>query len=129
MKVSYVGRMGRRLLGQADANQIIDFADPTSNQLLSNAFANMTTQLRAGANSANLPAQPWFENLFVPGLGVANGYPNNTSFLADNLGGIPANGDFADFVQAISGGIPVQRRHGIAVLGEHLLYQQGLLHL
>jgi Carboxypeptidase regulatory-like domain len=106
MKVSYVGRMGRRLLGQADANQIIDFADPTSNQLLSNAFGNMTTQLRGGANSANLPAQPWFENLVAPGIGVANGYPNNTSFLADNLGGIPANGDFADFVQAISSLIP-----------------------
>ncbi len=106
LKMSYVGRFGRRLLGQADANQIIDFADPASGQLLSNAFAAMTTQLRGGANSANLPAQPWFENLFVPGLGVANGYPNNTSFLADNLGGIPANGDFADFVQQISGGIP-----------------------
>jgi hypothetical protein len=66
----------------------------------------MTTQLRNGANSANLPAQPWFENLVAPGIGVANGYPNNTSFLADNLGGIPANGDFADFVQAISSLIP-----------------------
>jgi hypothetical protein len=106
LKVSYVGRLGRRLLGQADANQIIDFADPASSQLLSTAFGNMTTQLRAGGNSANLPAQPWFEHLVAPGFGVANGYPNNTSFLADNLGGIPANGDFADFVQAISGLIP-----------------------
>jgi len=106
MKLSYVGRFGRRLLGQADANQIVDFADPASAQLLSNAFGNMTTQLRNGANSANLPAQPWFENLVAPGIGVANGYPNNTSFLADNLGGIPANGDFADFVQAISSLIP-----------------------
>ena len=106
MKLSYVGRLGRRLLGQADANQIIDFTDPASGQLLSTAFGNMTTQLRAGGNSANLPAQPWFEHLVAPGIGVANGYPNNTSFLADNLGGIPSNGDFADFVQQISGLIP-----------------------
>jgi hypothetical protein len=106
LKVTYVGRLGRRLLGQADANQIIDFTDPASGQKLSTAFANMTTQLRGGASSANLPAQPWFENLVAPGIGVANGYPNNTSFLADNLGGIPANGDFADFTQAISSLIP-----------------------
>ncbi len=106
MKLNYVGRLGRRLLAQADANQIIDFTDPKSGQLLSSAFANVTTQLRAGANSANLPAQPFFEDLVAPGIGVANGYPNNTSFLADNLGGIPANGDFADFVQAISGLTP-----------------------
>jgi Carboxypeptidase regulatory-like domain len=106
LKVSYVSRLGRRLLAQADANQVIDFTDPASGQKLSTAFGNVTTQLRAGANSANLPAQPWFENLVAPGIGVANGYPNNTSFLADNLGGIPANGDFADFVQAISGLIP-----------------------
>jgi hypothetical protein len=106
LKMGYVGRLGRRLLGQADANQIVDFADPASNQLLSTAFGNMTTQLRAGANSANLPAQPWFEHLVAPGIGASNGYPNNTSFLADNLGGIPSNGDFADFIQAISGLIP-----------------------
>ena len=106
LKVSYVGRLGRRLLAQADANQVVDFTDPASNQKLSTAFGNMTTQLRAGGNSANLPAQPWFENLVIPGIGVANGYPNNTSFLADNLGGIPNNGDFADFVQAISSLIP-----------------------
>jgi hypothetical protein len=108
LKANYVGRFGRRLLGQADANQIIDFADPASGQLLSAAFANMTTQVRACNNActANLPAQPWFENLVAPGIGKANGYPNNTSFLADNLGGLPFNGDFADTVQAISGLIP-----------------------
>ncbi len=106
LKVSYVGRLGRRLLAQADGNQLVDFTDPASGQKLSTAFGNMTTQLRAGGKSANLPAQPWFENLVTPGIGVAKGYPNNTSFLADNLGGIPNNGDFADFVQAISSLIP-----------------------
>jgi hypothetical protein len=116
LKVNYVGRLGRRLLAQADANQIIDFADPASNQLLSSAFANVTTQIRAGADPATLPAQPWFEHLFVPGYGatqtcttqagVSIACPNNTAFLAYNAGGLPANGDFADFVQFISSGIP-----------------------
>lgn len=49
-KLSYVGRLGRRLLAQADSNQVLDFADPTSGQLLSQAFAAVTQQLRAGNN-------------------------------------------------------------------------------
>ncbi len=104
MKLGYAGRFGRRLLGQADANQIVDYKDPKSTQLLSTAFANMTTQVRAcNANCTdNLPAQPWMENVVAPGFGSANGYPNNTSFLADNLSGLVINGDFADFMQAIS---------------------------
>ena len=106
LKLNYAGRLGRRLLAQADANQLIEFVDPASGQKLSTAFGNMTQQIRAGDDPTNLQAQPWFENLVIPGLGVANGYPNNTSFLASVLGGIPANGDFADFVQAISSAIP-----------------------
>jgi hypothetical protein len=108
MKLSYAGRFGRRLLGQADANQIIDYKDPKSAQILSTAFANMTTQVRA-CNldcTADLPAQAWMENVVAPGFGQANGYPNNTSFLADNLPGLVSNGDFADFMQAISGLTP-----------------------
>ena len=40
--------------------------------------------------------------MVAPGIGHANGYPNNTSFLADQLSGLVINGDFADFMQAIS---------------------------
>jgi len=108
MKLSYAGRFGRRLLGQADANQIVDYKDSGSGQLLSTAFTNMTNQVRAcSANcTSNLPAQPWMEHLVAPGVGLANGYANNTSFLADNLPGLVINGDFADFMQAISGLLP-----------------------
>ncbi len=104
LKLGYAGRFGRRLLGQADANQIIEYKDPKSAQLLSTAFANMTTQVRACnlACTANLPAQAWMENVVAPGIGHAEGYPNNTSFLADNLAGLVINGDFADYMQAIS---------------------------
>ena len=101
LKATYVGRLGRRLLGQTDANQIIDFKDPKSGQMYSSAFAAITTQARAGANTANLPAQPWFENQVPAGIGVANGYPNNTSLIADNIYGVVL-GDFADFTQAMA---------------------------
>jgi Carboxypeptidase regulatory-like domain len=94
MKVSYVGRMGRRLLGQADANQIVDFADPASAQLLSNAFASITTQSRAGVTTVT--PQPWFENMIFPGATAALYDPEN------GLSGLINNGDFADFVQALS---------------------------
>jgi hypothetical protein len=46
------------------------------------------------------------ENLVAPGIGVEEGYPNNTSFLGDVLSSLVGKGDFADTVQAISGLIP-----------------------
>lgn len=107
LKVSYAGRLGRRLLAQADANQIFDFPDAASNQLLSNAFAAITTQLRAGADPTTLAPQPWFEDIVTPGIGTANGYANNTQFLAANLQGLVQNGDFGDFVQALSNFTPL----------------------
>jgi len=103
LKVNYVGRLGRRLLAQADSNQLIDFPDNTSGELMSKAMANITTELRAGADSANLPAEPWFENQVYPGIGVLLGYPNNTSLIADALQSLVYKGDFADTIQAISG--------------------------
>ncbi|HEY1742624.1 MAG TPA: carboxypeptidase-like regulatory domain-containing protein [Granulicella sp.] len=117
-KLSYAGRLGRRLLAQADANQILDFKDPASGQLLSNAFAAITTQIRAGANPTTLAAQPWFENIMTPGYGVANPatdsngniiqtFANNTQYLAYNFGGLVHNGDFGDFVQALSNFTPL----------------------
>ena len=104
LKLGYAGRLGRKLLAQADANQLIDFPDKSSGQMMSTAFGNITKEVRAGADTTNLPAEPWFEDLVVPSnLGVANGYPNNTSLLADSsLNGLVSNGDFADFIQALS---------------------------
>ena len=101
-KLSYVGRLGRRLLAQADANQLIDFPDAASGQLMSQAMAHVTQELRAGANPANLPAEPWWENQVTPGVGVANSYPNNTSYIASQLQSLMTKGDFADTIQALS---------------------------
>jgi hypothetical protein len=102
VKVSYAGRLGRRLLAQADANQILDFPDPVSGQLLSTAFAALTKQVRAGANPSSLAAQPWFENIIPAGTGTGAGFANNTQFIAAGNSGFVRNGDFGDFVQALS---------------------------
>ncbi len=93
LKLSYVGRLGRRLLAQADANQILDFPDKASGQSLSQAFANMTTQIRAGVAPTNLAPQPFFEDILGAG---------STLFLAENFTGLVHNGDFGDFVQALA---------------------------
>jgi hypothetical protein len=99
LRSTYVGRLGRRLLAQADSNQLIDFRDPVSGQLMSQAFANITQALRSGATVA---AQPFYENVMVPGTGAALGVPNNTSVIVDYLGTLAERGDFADTTQALA---------------------------
>jgi hypothetical protein len=99
LKLGYVGRLGRRLLAQADAEQLIDFPDKVSGQSLSQAIAALTTYLRNNPNStAPPPAQPWFENvLYNNGTGITN-----TAFIANNLAPYPARGDVADTVELMS---------------------------
>ena len=105
LKASYVGRLGRRLLAQADANQLIDFKDPVSGQMMGDAFASITQQIRAGADPySGVTPQPWFENVLPPGVGAAFfGVPNNTAILTYYLGTLVDRGDFADTMQILSG--------------------------
>ncbi len=121
MKINYAGRLGRRLLAQADANQLIDFPDKASGQTMSQAMANTTLALRAGADPANLPAQPWWENQVTPGIGVQNGYANNTSYIADGLQSLISKGDFADTIQSLSGLLPYNVGMG-AQFSENTMY-------
>jgi hypothetical protein len=102
LKTNYVGSFGRRLLAQADANQLVEFVDKASGQLMSQAIGNITTQLRAGTSTTNVTTQPWLENQIAPGTGVAKGYANNTTFVADNLQSLLIKGDFADTIQSLS---------------------------
>lgn len=96
LKATYVGRLGRRLLAQADTSQLIDFPDKASGQLMSQAFANLSKQIRAGVNPLNVSAQPWYEDVLPPGLGASLGYANNTALVAANTDPYPYRGDFAD---------------------------------
>jgi Carboxypeptidase regulatory-like domain len=98
LKMTYAGREGRRLLAQADANQLIDFRDPVSGQLMSDAFANVTQALRSGAS---VNAQPWFENVMVAGTGAAFGLQNNTQVVSDLITTLAQRGDFADTIQVL----------------------------
>ena len=99
-KASWVNREGRRLLGQADAEQLVDFPDAASGQLYSQAIAALTTWLRQNpnANPATAPAQPWFEHVLTPnGTGVTN-----TGYVASLCSPYPARGDVADTTQCMS---------------------------
>ena len=94
LDVSYAGRLGRKLLAQVDASQVLDFVDPGSGEHYATAFANIAQELRAGADPSTIPAEPWFENQVGAGA---------TQFIA----GIGSNyfliGDIADFSVAASG--------------------------
>ena len=112
LKVNYVGRLGRRLLADADANGVINVPDYTgkSNQTMSQAFARLTGQLRAGATFQTLTPQPWFEDVLTPGTGAAvgpylpvAGVVNNTDLVAYVAGQLAARGDMSDSLQALSG--------------------------
>jgi hypothetical protein len=100
LKASYVGRLGRRLLAQADANQLIDYRDPQSGQLMSTAFSNITQALRTGTT---VNPQPFYENVMVPGTGpLLFGLQNNTQVVSELLSTLAARGDFADTTQALA---------------------------
>ena len=97
LKVNYVGRLGRRLTADADANQVIDVPDYTggSTQSMSGAFAALTQELRAGKDASNVTPQPWFEDVLAA-WGPAIGYPSNTSFITDYMGQYIQRGDISD---------------------------------
>jgi len=116
LKADYVGRLGRRLLAQADASQLIDFPDNTggSNQLMSQAFGAAVTQLRSNVSLgeygavASLGAQPWFEDM-LSGLAAAlNNYyggdyfANNTQAAMWAAEPYSPRGDFADTIAALA---------------------------
>jgi len=101
LKVNYVGRLGRRLLANADVSQIIDVPDYTgkSTQSMAQAFAGLTTDLRAG-NSLN--PQPWFENVLAPGTGAAVGLKNNTNLVSAMAGQLATRGDISDSLNTLA---------------------------
>jgi len=92
LEATYVGRLGRRLIAQADASQLVDFKDPKTGQMMSAAFANLTQQVANGATSKTVTPVPWFESQIGTG---------GTAFVVRNLGSLVQIGDVADTVQAL----------------------------
>jgi Carboxypeptidase regulatory-like domain len=101
LKLNYVGRLGRRLLADADASQVIDVPDYTggSTQTMAQAFAGLTTETRAGV--ANLTPQPWFENVMAP-YGSEIGFGDNTNLVAAMVGQLAPRGDMSDMLQSLA---------------------------
>jgi hypothetical protein len=99
MRINYVGRLGRRLLTDADAGQVLDYPDKVSGQLMSQAFANVTRESRA---HQPITAQPWFENVLLPGMGTAAGFSSNTALAYAMSGTYFNRGDISDALYNIA---------------------------
>ena len=99
MKLNYVGRLGRRLLADADASQVLDVPDYTnkSTQTMAQAFAAMTIQKRAGGA---VTKEPWFEDVIGPG---ASGYGySGSGFVNAAAGTYVRRGDISDALYLLS---------------------------
>ena len=92
---TYFARLGRRLLAQADAGQVVDFKDPTSHHTLAADFADLSKQLRAGVDpqTTNVAPEPFFENQIGAG---------GTQFVAQSLQTLVTRGDLGDAVQQLA---------------------------
>jgi hypothetical protein len=102
LKMNYAGRLGRRLLAQVDASQVIDTPDPKSGQLYSQAFNDVTKEIRAGADPLGIPSEPWFEDQLVDSPAAQYGL-TNTQLVAAVEENLFYNGDIGDFSNAIAG--------------------------
>jgi hypothetical protein len=103
LESTYVGRLGRRLIAQADASQLVDFKDPVSGQMLSAAFANLTTQLRNGATydgvgGPKVTPIPFFDNLVKDSSLCGSG----TQFVVCQYGSLVQIGDITDTIQGLA---------------------------
>ncbi len=63
MKLSYAGRLGSVSWPRPTPTRFSTSRIPSPARLLSQALANVTQQVRAGATSATVTPQPWFENV------------------------------------------------------------------
>jgi hypothetical protein len=95
LEATYVGRMAHRLLAQSDGMQTVDFRDPASGQLLSQAFAGVSAQVRTGATAVT--PQPFFENQIINFAKF--GEPTGSQWVADFIEPYVTRGDLADSVQ------------------------------
>ncbi len=116
LNASYVGRLGRRLIGQADDSQLIDFRDPASGQTMSQAFSALSNQIRNNpalclqANFAGITEQPWFKNQVGT---ISAAYPSKSAYLAYNQCSAVTIGDFADSIYYLARQSLIARNVGL----------------
>jgi hypothetical protein len=120
LKMDFDSRLGRRLLAEADASQLLDFPDNTggSNQTMVQAESALVTQLRqlSGLStykqSLQVTPQPWFEDM-VSGYAAylnsqfgGNYFTSETQAVAYGAFPYPQRGDFADTIFDIAPFLP-----------------------
>jgi len=105
LDVNYFGRLGRRLLIQADPGQTLNFTDPASGHTLVGDFSALTTEVRQPGFSGVVTPQPFLENqvaaatnAYYGGDCTIFGEPNCTQLLYDFVGGLVTRGDLSDSV-------------------------------
>lgn len=104
LEVNYVGRLGRRLFTQADANQVLNFRDAGSGQFYFDALNAIQAQLQSGVAPDAVTNQPFIENQFNAALGAGTcdaGF-SCTQFLAANFTDLITIGDASDLTQALA---------------------------
>ncbi|HET6177882.1 MAG TPA: hypothetical protein VFE61_13165, partial [Candidatus Sulfotelmatobacter sp.] len=109
LDVNYFGRLGRRLLIQADAGQTLNFTDPASGHTLVDDFSALTTQVRQPTFNGTVTPQPFFENqvaaatnAYYGGDCTIFGEPNCTQLLYDFVGGLVTRGDLSDSISFLN---------------------------
>jgi hypothetical protein len=70
LQVSYLARLGRHLLLQRDVAQPANLVDPKSKMSFYTAATILEKARQAGTPVANIPAIPYFENLFAKDIGA-----------------------------------------------------------
>ena len=107
LEVTYVNRMGRRLLAVGDAATITNFKDTASGQQLRQAFGQLQTELPSLSTNGMVAAIPWFENQINAALSnlVGSpvtcqdfGLPNCSTFVAGDSTQFVAIGDLSSTV-------------------------------
>src|SRR5262249_42943123 len=78
---AYLGRFSRRLPQAVNlTSAAYMMKDSASGQTFAQAYDTIANALRAGAATASIPSQPFFENQF-PGLAAAQGAASATAFI------------------------------------------------
>jgi len=111
LDVNYFGRLGRRLLIQADAGQTVNFTDPANKQhTLAGDFAALSAEVRQSTFGGTVTPRPFFEDLVNASLAPFGATcsdinnpqglpePNCTQLLYDFAGGLVTRGDLSDSI-------------------------------
>jgi len=115
VEAAYVGRFGRKLLVQNDiAAPLVNFKDPKSGQTWVAASGVIADLLDKNTPTANVPAIPFFENVFAPL--AAPGMSASQSFYGIMLGAGSSWTDALHFLDTSP--------TGSTIYGPHTFFQQ-----